>query len=82
MYALDETFKLKNYMRLISIVIVLCIGAVTPCHEIVRSIAQTEYRHKAGENVRSESVGIDAVMQNDYESCNADENYFYKYISK
>ena len=81
-YALDETFKLKNYMRLISIVIVLCIGAVTPCHEIVRSIAQTEYRHKAGENVRSESVGIDAVMQNDYETCNADENYFYKYISK
>lgn len=81
-YALEEAFKLKNYMRLISIVIVLCIGAVTPCHEIVRSIAQTEYKHKAGENVRVESVGIDAVMQNDYESCNADRNYFYKYIAK
>lgn len=81
--AIEEDFKFKHNLQLAVIAVVIAIGAVTPLHEIVRSISQTEYKYLSGEGpVRVESEGMNAVMQNDYESCDIELNYFYQYIAK
>ena len=80
---LEDSFRLKQYLQLAVISIIIGIGAITPLHEIVRSISQTEYKYLSEEGpVRVESEGTDAVMQNDYESCDFYLNYFYQYIAK
>lgn len=81
--ALEESFRLKQYLQLAVISVIIGIGTVTPLHEMVRSISQTEYKYLSGEGqVRVESEGTDAVMQNNYESCDVENNYFFKYIAK
>ena len=80
---LEDSFRLKQYLQLAVISIIIGIGAITPLHEIVRSISQTEYKYLSEEGpVRVESEGTDAVMQNDYESCDVQDNLFYRYLTK
>ena len=75
----------RNSMKihLASLTIVLLIGAVTPVHEILRSFwgARTAYWSEE-KTVAAESLTIEDVLTNDYESVNVSESFFFQYLAQ
>lgn len=83
LHALENTWKKREKLHLLAIFAVLLIGAVTPMHEFVRTFTETERIYLSNtEFVRVESVGIEAVMTNDYESTDVEKSFFYQYVAK
>lgn len=75
-------FKEKNIKRLCAFLMCFCLGAVTPIHEMERSVLETRngYINQENENDQ-EKIGIQKIMENDFESTDVDSNFFYKYIA-
>lgn len=74
----------RNSLRihLAGLIIVLLIGAVTPIHEILRSFwgARSSYWSDS-ETVAADSLTVEDVLKNDYESVETSKSFFYKYLS-
>lgn len=73
----------KHKTQFVGMAMVFFLGAVTPLYEINRNISETQRRYiSQSESVRAESVDMDRVLQNAYESTNVQENFFFKYLAK
>lgn len=80
--ALERSLKGRNRFHFLFIVAVLALGAVTPMHEIKRTIMETELIYVSpGQRTLSESVGTDRVLENAYESVNTGESVFYRFLA-
>ncbi len=75
--------KKENKKKLMIYVCFFILGAITPIHEIERSILQTknEYLYPDMQDTH-DIIGIQEIMQNDFESTDVDNNLFYKYIAE
>ena len=76
--ALEHAYRRKDWKHLAAVLLVLAVGAVTPLHEVVRTVSETAAVYQsADEKTRRDSVGIAAVLDNPYESVNVVESVFY-----
>lgn len=80
-HTLYET-DMKNKYQVSAILFVAVVGAVTPLHEMVRNISETQIRYSHNESVNAASVGTEKVLQNDYESTDCGKNLFFQYLAK
>lgn len=73
----------KRWKNIIGISVILLIGAVTPLHEINRSISMTAQSYIYKDiSVMQKPVSFDDIMNNEYETVNTEENLFFKYLCK
>lgn len=62
---------------------ILLVGAVTPLHEINRTVAMTKESYIGKEfYITQPPVSFDEVMDNDYETVDIEESIFFQYLSK
>ena len=81
--ALVQSYHKKNRIHLAITLVVLAVGAVTPLHELTRTVSETAAIYNSeDENIRVESVGTAAVLSNSYESVNVWESVFYAGFAK
>lgn len=81
--AIQKYYVKKEKLLFSAAILVFALGCITPIHELARNISETEHRYFSEDNkVRAESVGIDEIMQNNYESTDRTQNLFFKYLSK
>lgn len=81
--AMEEYYILKRKLYFILSIFVLSIGSITPIHEFTHNIAETEQKYfSEAQTVRAESIGLEDIMKNNYESTDTESNLFFKYLSK
>lgn len=80
--ALEQSYQKKQFFLLGSMIAVLTLGAVTPMHELSRTVAQTNYRYEYGQSITAEAVSLEEVLLNEHESADVTESLFYRFLSK
>ena len=79
---LSRAKKEKNVVILGALLTVLLLGAITPLHEINRTISETISRYHANQRIQEESVDEMRIFTESNFSGNIEENLFFKYIAK
>lgn len=80
--ALERSLLGRKWLSFLFLLAVLTAGAVTPMHEIKRTISETERIYtSSGQQTLSESVGTDRVLGNVYESVDTGESVFYRFLA-
>ena len=80
--ALARSKKAKEWSVFVPLVILLCIGAVTPIHEIARTIEGTAESYEQNQPVVKHFVQEEQIMTSHNFSSDADTNFFYQYLGK
>lgn len=80
--ALSESYSKKQYPIFIALIITLCIGAITPIHEINRTIYETEKRYHSITQIPADTSPEDAFFTGYNFSADVTDSFFFKYLSK
>lgn len=80
--ALDKAKKSRDLAVVISLSIILCIGAVTPFHEIVRTFKNTVNSLNSEEQVYLPSIDNHTILNSPNFSGAIDDSFFFKYIAR
>ena len=80
--ALAESSRKKEWKVFIPLVLLLCIGAVTPIHEMARTVEGNAQYYEQNQAMTKIFVQESQVMQSHNFSSSADENFFYKYLAR
>lgn len=79
---LRSSYRKKHYLVLGLLVVTLAAGAITPLHEIVRTISETNNRYLTGEQITAEPVRLEDVLTNRHESADVQDSIFFQYLAK
>lgn len=80
--ALIKSHEEKKYHILISLIVILTIGSITPLHEMARTITNTFNSINSEQIVYARDEDEIVVMSHHNFAAPLDDNFFYKYISK
>lgn len=81
--AIIQGMEQHKHKQVIIILILLLVGAITPLHEMVRSVSKTKDSYVGKEiSIMQTSATYDQIMENEYETTNIDNNIFFKYIAR
>jgi hypothetical protein len=82
--SLSESLAKKSYYKFAIFVTILAIGAVTPVHEMIRTISITKERYVSEEyiSVKMPASSAEGKLKSIYWSADTDTNLFYKYLAK
>ena len=82
MDTLELAKKNSDKIVLTSLIVLLCIGAVTPLHEMVRAVKITTERINNSEQVYETSIDTQQLLNSPNFSGATDDSFFFKYIAK
>lgn len=82
MDTLEMARKNRDKTVMVSLIILLCIGSVTPIHEMVRSVKITTERINNSEQVYETSIDTQQLLNAPNFSGATDHSFFFKYIAK
>ena len=82
MDTLELAKKNRDKIVLTSLIVLLCIGAVTPLHEMVRAVKMTAERINNSEQVYETSIDTQQLLNSPNFSGATDDSFFFKYIAK
>lgn len=80
--ALETMWGQKKYIYFVVLLVTLSIGAVTPIHEMHRTIRETWWRFEHGEQIAENTASEDYVLQGANFSGSTENNFFFYYIAK
>lgn len=80
---LKESWRDRNWLVFISLIILLLIGSVTPIHELVRTTAMTATAYHSNQQVYVNDETEEEIFENGNNfSGFIDESVFYKYLAR
>ncbi len=82
MDSLEQAKKKKEKTIFIGLCIALCIGAVTPLHEISRSYSETTNRLNNGEQLYENTLESDRLLNGSNFSGAVNDSVFFQYIAR
>lgn len=82
MDTLELAKKNSDKIVLTSLIAILCIGAITPLHEMVRAVKITTERINNSEQVYETSIDTQQLLNSPNFSGATDDSLFFKYIAK
>ena len=82
MDALERAKKEQNRCIFVSLIVVLCIGSVTPIHEIVRTFKYSVERINAQEQVYESTLDSVQLLNSPNFSGDVKDSFFFKYIAR
>ena len=82
MDTLEMAKKNRDKIVMVSLITLLCIGAVTPIHEMVRSVKTTTERINNSEQVYETAIDTQQLLNSPNFSGATDDSFFFKYIAK
>ena len=82
MDTLEMAKKNRDKIVVTSLIVLLCIGAITPLHELVRSVKVTTERINNSEQVYETAIDTQQLLNSPNFSGATDHSFFFKYIAK
>lgn len=82
MDSLEKAKKEKKTAIVIGICVTLCVGAVTPLHEISRSFSETVNRLNNGEQLYEDTLDSNKLLNGSNFSGAVNDSFFFQYIAR
>lgn len=82
MDTLEKSKRKKDLLVLISLLVTLVIGGITPIHEVARSFKNTSERLNEKEQVYETAIDSNMLLNSNNFSGDVSNNFFYKYIAR
>ncbi|MGN0367704.1 MAG: hypothetical protein ACI4EK_02895 [Wujia sp.] len=80
--ALDAWFEKKKWIGIVVLCIVLMIGAITPVHEIHRSIYRTNLAKETGKTAQREEVEVEDMLTQPNFYGDKQQSVFFRYLAR
>ena len=79
---LRQSNRAKDYLLRNLLIVTLCIGAITPIHELYMATSQTSIRYYTNEHIAAVNVDDDHILYGHNFSGESEDNFFFKYVGR
>lgn len=80
---IETILKCKEKKKLIVIGMLLCIGSITPMHEVIKTVSMNKKAYvEKNVSISQRAATYEEVMSNEYETVDIKGSVFFKYIAK